>query len=384
MRFARTSGALGLAALAAIAGPCAAADEAGWYGGLNVGQTRARIDDARITSGLLGQGFTTTSITDDNRSSGYKVFGGYQVNRNFAVEGSFFDLGNFGFAANTVPLGSLTGNIKLKGLALDAVGSVPVTERFSILGRIGLNYAQAKDHFAGSGAINVLNPNPRKSDTNLKIGLGVQYALTESLALRAEVERYRINDAVGNKGDIDLWSVGMIYRFGEKSQAPAPRAAEPAPYVAPAPVVVAAAPPAPAPATAPVRAPAPRFEKITLSATELFGFDSAELRMPHPKLDEIAAALGANPAVDTVVITGYTDHLGSAQYNQALSMRRALAVKGYLTGKGIAGTRLEAVGKGEANPVVQCTDKGRAALIKCLEPNRRVEVEQITIERRVQ
>ncbi len=384
MKFARTSGALGLAALAAFAGPCAAADEAGWYGGLSIGRSHAKIDDARITSGLLGQGFTTTSIVDDNRASGYKVLGGYQINRNFAVEGSFFDLGNFGFNANTLPLGSLSGNIRLKGLALDAVGTLPVSERFSVIGRVGLNFAQAKDHFVGSGAVNVANPDPKKSDTNLKVGIGVQYAVTEALALRAEVERYRINDAVGNKGDIDLWSVGLIYRFGEKSQAPI-RSAEPAPYVAPAPVVVAAAPPPPpARVAAPVPAPAPRFEKITLSATELFGFDSAVLRTPHPKLDEIAVALASSPSVDTVVITGYTDHLGSAKYNQDLSMRRALAVKGYLTGRGIAGSRFEAVGKGEANPVVKCTDKGRAALIKCLEPNRRVEVEQVTIERRVQ
>jgi len=45
--------------------------------------------------------------------------------------------------------------------------------------------------------------------------------------------------------------------------------------------------------------------------------------------------------------------------------------------------RLNAMGKGEANPVVVCTEKKRTALIECPEPNRRVEVEQITIERRV-
>jgi OOP family OmpA-OmpF porin len=59
-------------------------------------------------------------------------------------------------------------------------------------------------------------------------------------------------------------------------------------------------------------------------------------------------------------------------------------VKNYLTSKGIDANRLKAQGKGEANPVVVCTDKKRPALIKCLAPNRRAEVENITIERRVQ
>ncbi|MEG2964603.1 MAG: OmpA family protein, partial [Janthinobacterium sp.] len=56
----------------------------------------------------------------------------------------------------------------------------------------------------------------------------------------------------------------------------------------------------------------------------------------------------------------------------------------YLVSKGVAANRLTAEGKGSTNPVVTCDNKKRADLIKCLEPNRRVEVEQITIERRVQ
>ena len=381
MKLAKTSGALGLMALAVLASPLASAEGLGWYGGANIGRSRASIDDARINNSLLGSGFTSSVISNDDRDSAYKIYGGYQLNRNFAIEGGYFDLGDFGYAATTVPAGTLNGNIKLRGLNLDLVGIVPITEKFSVFGRAGLNYAQARDSFSGTGAAYVANPNPSKYGTNYKVGLGVQYAFTDALAMRLEAERYRVDDAVGNKGHIDVASIGLIYRFGGKTPAPAPYVAEATPTPAPVPAVIAAAPP---PAPAPAPAPAPRFEKYTLSATELFAFDSAQLRMPQPKLDEIASALGKNTEVNDIVITGYTDRIGSEKYNQKLSERRAVAVKDYLTSKGIAANRLNAQGKGEANPVVVCTDKKRPALIKCLEPNRRVEVEKITIERRVE
>lgn len=211
--FGHASGMLGLAVLAAVASPLAMADDTGWYAGVNVGQSRAKIDDARITSNLLGSGFATTSITDDNRDTGYKLFAGYKVNRNFALEGGYFDLGRFGFTATTVPAGTLNGDIKLRGVNLDAVGILPINEKLSAIGRVGLNHADARDSFSGTGAVTVTNPSPSKSDTNVKFGAGLQYDFNQSLGMRLEAERYRINDAVGNKGDVDLFSVGMVYRF---------------------------------------------------------------------------------------------------------------------------------------------------------------------------
>ena len=120
-------------------------------------------------------------------------------------------------------------------------------------------------------------------------------------------------------------------------------------------------------------------ERITLSAKELFDFDSAKLKLPQPRLDEIADALKRNPQVSRVRIAGYTDRIGTISYNQKLSEIRAHAVKNYLVAKGVAGERLVAVGRGKASPVVECNDKDRAALVKCLEPNRRVEIEPITV-----
>jgi len=167
-------------------------------------------------------------------------------------------------------------------------------------------------------------------------------------------------------------------------------------YVAPPPVyyydqqplaqVTPPPPPPPrptAPSAAPVPQPAPlrTFERYTLSASELFAFDRSELMLPQPKLDEIASALIANPQIGNVRISGYTDRLGSDSYNLQLSQRRANAVKQYLVSKGVAASRLAAIGRGKADPVVSCNQKQRAALIDCLAPNRRVVVEQITVER---
>ena len=379
MKLTRISAAVACVTLAVLASPAAIAQDSGWYGGANVGQSRATIDDARISSGLLSQGFTSVNIADDNRSTGFKIFGGYQLNNNFALEGGYFDLGKFGYTATTVPAGTLNGSMKVRGLNLDLVGTLPLSERFSVFGRAGINYAQTKDNFSSTGAVTVTNPNPSERGANYKIGAGLQYAITDALSIRGELERYRVKDGIGNRGHIDMASVGLIYRFGPKAQQPVIQAAYVPPIVqpAPAPVAVLPLPPAPMPP------PPPRIEKYTLSATELFAFDSSTLQGNQPKLDEVAAALSQNGGVQNVVITGYTDRIGSAGYNQKLSERRATAVKTYLVGKGVEANRLSAQGKGEADPVVMCSDKALPALIKCLEPNRRVEVERITVERRL-
>ena len=150
---------------------------------------------------------------------------------------------------------------------------------------------------------------------------------------------------------------------------------KPAPKPAPAPAAAPA--PRPAPAAKPAAAPAkPKVLRVT--STELFDFDKAVLNNRAKTLldTEIIAKLGGFATVQFINVNGHTDRLGSPQYNQKLSEKRAQAVKTYLVSKGVDGSKIETYGFGKTMPVKSCPDqKDRKALKACLEPNRRVEVE---------
>ncbi len=369
----------GLAGLASLAGaPAFAEPDSGYfYGGASIGQSRSKIDDARITANLQSQGLATSAMSNDDKALAGKAFAGYQFDRYFGIEAGYFNLGHFGFTSTTAPPGTLDGRIKLQGINLDLVGTLPLSERFSAIARVGAQHASARDSFRGSGSVVVLTPNPSKSETNVKFGAGLQYVFTPNLTLRGEAERYRVNDAVGNHGDVNLYSVGLVFAFG-REPTPAPRPMAAAVYEAPPPppppaAVVAAVPPPP-----PVPVPPPR--RVSFSADALFSFDRSEIR-PQGKvaLDQFAHEI-AGTHFDAITVAGHTDRLGSQAYNQKLSVRRAEAVKGYLASAGgIDAGRISAVGMSESRPVTKREDcsgtRPSPKLIACLQPDRRVDVE---------
>lgn len=122
---------------------------------------------------------------------------------------------------------------------------------------------------------------------------------------------------------------------------------------------------------------APPPEKVTFSADALFDFDSAELKPDGiMALDQFVSNLeGVN--YDVIVAVGHADRIGSPEYNQKLSVRRAESVKEYLMSKGIEENRIFTDGKGEEQSVTgdTCLGKSGRALKDCFAPDRRVEIE---------
>lgn len=146
-------------------------------------------------------------------------------------------------------------------------------------------------------------------------------------------------------------------------------------------------------AAAPVAAPEVKEEVVSLSSNFLFGFDKSNLR---PEAVENLTALAGRLSgtdVQSVRVEGHTDFMGSDAYNQKLSEARATAVANFLAQHGVQADKVSAVGLGEtqARMTESCqaevaklgkkvsAAKKRAALIACIEPDRRVDVRISTV-----
>jgi OOP family OmpA-OmpF porin len=176
----------------------------------------------------------------------------------------------------------------------------------------------------------------------------------------------------------------LLAGCASEPEKPAP-AAEPAAKPAPPPAPVATPTPAPKPPEPkPVAKPEPPKKPavISVTSTGLFEFNKAALTPEaRGKLDqEIVARAKEFTSIALVHVDGHADRLGSAQYNQKLSEKRADAVRAYLVSKGFDASKIETLGSGKTSQVKSCPDKtggkaDRKALIECLAPNRRVVVE---------
>lgn len=151
------------------------------------------------------------------------------------------------------------------------------------------------------------------------------------------------------------------------------------------PAAVPAPAPAAKPAPAPVAAPAPAAQKVSLPSDALFAYDKADLSdQGKTSLAAFADSAKKLTQLEVVIAVGHADRLGSNEYNQKLSEKRAATVKDFLVSQGIPANKVYTEGKGETQPVTgkSCDKLGAESgknqkLVACLAPDRRVELEAV-------
>ncbi len=354
-------------------------DDPYYYLGLGGGQATGKYDERQMFNNVTLRNNLPTAFSHNDRNSAFKIFGGYQFNRYFGVEAGYFDLGRYRFNIATNPAGNFNGEVKARGGNLDLVGTLPITDNFSVFAKVGGQYARTEDAFNGNGSVVVLNSNPSTRKTNYNGGVGLQYAFNPSFQMRAEFERFRLDNAVLNHSAVNLASISLIFPFG-RTMAPKPRLAETA-YVPPvaAPAQPAYVAPAPAIAPTPPAYVAPPARRVSFSAESLFAFNKSEIGAEGKKALDKFAADTRGTSYDTIVVEGHADRIGSNSSNQALSERRAEAVKNYLVSTDrLESAKINSIGKGESAPVTKPGDcigkRATPKLIACLAPDRRVDV----------
>jgi OOP family OmpA-OmpF porin len=178
----------------------AAANETGIYAGVGLGQTKAQ--DA--CSGIAG--FTGSC---DDKDQSYKLFVGYDFNRNFAAEVGYVDLGSIS-ATGQVGAVPVTASADATAFELVGVGKLPLSNNFSLIGKLGVVRWDV-DSRATAGAVSASTSD---TGTDLTFGFGVRYAVTRNWMVQAEWQRYNDigNNNVGD-GNVDVLGVSVLFKF---------------------------------------------------------------------------------------------------------------------------------------------------------------------------
>lgn len=135
---------------------------------------------------------TINGISGNGSGVGGKVFGGYQFNPYFGLEGGFYDLGH---------IDNDSGKVTTRGAYFDAVGTLPLASGWSLLGSAGVTQARLRTTYGND------------TSPGLKLGVGVQYDLTRQVALRAGYDRYRYSNAFDDKANVGEATFGVKFGF---------------------------------------------------------------------------------------------------------------------------------------------------------------------------
>jgi len=317
-----------------------------WYTGVKLGWSQYH------DVGFYGNGYQDGIGNGPTHKDqlGASAFLGYQANQYLGFELGYDWLGRMPYKGSVN-----NGAFKAQGFQLAAKLSYPIFDDLDIYTRLGGILWRA-DSKASYDNVRRLSAN----DTGVSplAAVGFEYALTKNLATRLDYQFVsNTGDAgtVGARPDNTMLSLGVSYRFGQNDVV--------------APVV-------------PALAPVVEIKRFTLKSEVLFNFNKSTLKAEgQQSLEQLYTQLSSvDPKDGSIIILGYTDAVGSEQYNHKLSEKRAQSVVDFLISKGIPSEKIFARGMGKADSTTGNTcgyKSGRAtkAQIDCLAPYRRVEIE---------
>lgn len=157
-------------------------------------------------------GSTSPEGSGFESDTGFKITGGYKYTERLAIEGSYVSLGEFAANNDTLSeISSMTGfsvtssSVEISGFEFSIVGLMPVNERFSFFGRVGVFMWDADVNVSISG---YGSGSESDDGADFIFGLGLSYDLTEKLALKAEYSGYDALDS-----DVDYFGIGLDFNF---------------------------------------------------------------------------------------------------------------------------------------------------------------------------
>lgn len=171
-----------------------------WFFGAGLGDARLKFDAPAIPG--------TTSSKHDNEL-GWKIFAGYNINRNFAAEIGWIDLGSYSLTY-TDGTDTASANEKISGMNFDMIGTLPLTNNFGIFAKGGGIYTRRDETATGTGIFSGITDSDITWKLRGLVGAGAQYNFSEGFGLRAEWERvFKADD----DNDADLFSVSGVFTF---------------------------------------------------------------------------------------------------------------------------------------------------------------------------
>ena len=229
----------------------------------------------------------------------------------------------------------------------DIKGSLTSLDATYHFGQPGVGLRPYVSAGAAHQSIGQANRGGRDHSTFAKVGTGVKYYFTENFFAKAGVDGMYNIDAIEGEW---MAGVGVGLNFGGGAQQQVAQV-EPTPEPAPAPIVD--------------NEPEPEPELVRVELDVKFDFDKAKVREEsYSDIKNLADFMQQYPQTSTTV-EGHTDSVGTDQYNQRLSERRAQAVRDVLVNQyGVSGQRVDSVGYGETRPVADnSTEEGRQTVV---------------------